>query len=59
MVSMWTADYLKHDPLFFHVTLMLHRLSFLGVPVGANPRRRETWKPVVEALSKRLSSWNG
>jgi hypothetical protein len=38
MVSMWTADYLKHDPLFFHVTLMLHRLSFLGVPVGANPR---------------------
>ncbi|PNX99941.1 cysteine-rich receptor-like protein kinase, partial [Trifolium pratense] len=32
--------------------------KFLGLPVGANPRRRETWKPVVEALTKRLNSWN-
>ncbi|GAU23824.1 hypothetical protein TSUD_27340 [Trifolium subterraneum] len=33
--------------------------KFLGIPVGANPRRRETWRPVVEAMSKRLSSWSG
>ncbi|GAU24569.1 hypothetical protein TSUD_149100 [Trifolium subterraneum] len=26
--------------------------KFLGIPVGANPRRRETWRPVVEAMSK-------
>ncbi|PNX71762.1 cysteine-rich receptor-like protein kinase, partial [Trifolium pratense] len=32
--------------------------KFLGIPVGANPRRRETWKPVVEAMTKRLSFWN-
>ncbi|CAJ2652624.1 unnamed protein product [Trifolium pratense] len=32
--------------------------KFLGIPVGANPRRRETWRPVVEAMSKRLSSWS-
>ncbi|GAU51106.1 hypothetical protein TSUD_141480 [Trifolium subterraneum] len=31
--------------------------KFLGIPVGANPRRRETWKPVVEAMTKRLSLW--
>ncbi|XP_045821935.1 uncharacterized protein LOC123914805 [Trifolium pratense] len=31
--------------------------KFLGIPVGANPRRRETWKPVVEAMTKRLNSW--
>ncbi|CAJ2672027.1 unnamed protein product [Trifolium pratense] len=29
--------------------------KFLGIPVGANPRRRETWRPVVEAMTKRLS----
>ncbi|GAU30605.1 hypothetical protein TSUD_62250 [Trifolium subterraneum] len=29
-----------------------------GIPIGANPRRRETWKPVVDAMSKRLCSWN-
>ncbi|CAJ2659444.1 unnamed protein product [Trifolium pratense] len=27
--------------------------KFLGIPVGANPRRRETWKSVVDAMSKR------
>ncbi|PNY11765.1 ribonuclease H [Trifolium pratense] len=31
---------------------------FLGIPVGANPRRKETWKPVVEAMARRLSCWN-
>jgi hypothetical protein len=31
--------------------------KFLGVSVGANPRRRETWKPVVESMSKRLNLW--
>ncbi|PNY01532.1 ribonuclease H [Trifolium pratense] len=25
---------------------------FLGIPVGANPRRRETWKQVVDSMSK-------
>ncbi|GAU46303.1 hypothetical protein TSUD_283280 [Trifolium subterraneum] len=29
--------------------------KFLGIPVGANPRRRETWKPVIDAMSHRLS----
>lgn len=30
--------------------------KFLGVPFGANPRRRSTWKPVVESMHARLSS---
>ncbi|GAU19703.1 hypothetical protein TSUD_78280 [Trifolium subterraneum] len=33
--------------------------KFLGIPVGANPRRRETWNPILEALTKRLNSWTG
>ncbi|GAU37337.1 hypothetical protein TSUD_395180 [Trifolium subterraneum] len=32
--------------------------KFLGIPVGANPRRQETWKPVVDAMIKRLNSWS-
>ncbi|GAU33402.1 hypothetical protein TSUD_20950 [Trifolium subterraneum] len=32
--------------------------KFLGIPVGANPRRKATWKPIVESMEKRLSSWN-
>jgi hypothetical protein len=30
---------------------------YLGLPVGANPRREATWDPVVEVLQKRLHSW--
>ncbi|PNX97198.1 cysteine-rich receptor-like protein kinase, partial [Trifolium pratense] len=33
--------------------------KFLGLPVGANPRSLNTWKPVVESMTKRLSGWNG
>lgn len=33
--------------------------KFLGIPVGSNPRRSVTWKPVVDAMSKRLNSWRG
>ncbi|WJX94410.1 hypothetical protein P8452_75829 [Trifolium repens] len=32
--------------------------KFLGIPVGANPRRQATWKPVVDAMTKRLNSWS-
>jgi hypothetical protein len=31
--------------------------KFLGIPVGANPRRQATWKPIVETMQGRLSSW--
>ncbi|PNY12727.1 ribonuclease H [Trifolium pratense] len=30
---------------------------YLGLPVGANPRRVSTWNPVIEVLQKRLASW--
>ncbi|CAJ2637160.1 unnamed protein product [Trifolium pratense] len=33
--------------------------KFLGIPVGANPRRRDTWRPVVDAMMKRLNTWSG
>ncbi|CAL5336186.1 unnamed protein product [Camellia sinensis] len=32
-------------------------LSYLGLPLGANPRKKSTWKPVVEKVKKKLASW--
>ncbi|XP_020224194.1 uncharacterized protein LOC109806232 [Cajanus cajan] len=29
----------------------------LGLPLGANPRKLSTWKPILDGLRKRLSSW--
>ncbi|PNX57149.1 ribonuclease H [Trifolium pratense] len=31
--------------------------KYLGLPVGANPRRVSTWEPVVSSLRKKLNSW--
>nr|UBX54584.1 Line-1 retrotransposon [Lupinus angustifolius] len=30
---------------------------YLGIPVGANPRRLFTWQCLIEVVSKRLASW--
>jgi hypothetical protein len=30
---------------------------YLGLPVGANPRNEETWKPMVDSLKNSLFSW--
>jgi hypothetical protein len=30
---------------------------YLGLPVGANPRRLSTWNPVLEVIQNRLASW--
>ncbi|MCI04766.1 RNA-directed DNA polymerase (Reverse transcriptase) [Trifolium medium] len=45
------------DPLSPFLFLIVAE-GLAGIPVGANPRRAETWRPVVEAMSKRLSSWS-
>jgi hypothetical protein len=31
--------------------------KYLGLPVGANPKRISTWEPLIEYLKKRLTSW--
>ena len=30
---------------------------YLGIPIGANPRREETWIPIMNNISKRLTLW--
>lgn len=32
-------------------------ISYLGIPLGANPRNTETWRPVISRIQKRLSMW--
>jgi hypothetical protein len=31
--------------------------KYLGLPVGGNPGRVNTWEPLVDQFSKKLSSW--
>ncbi|XP_028078280.1 uncharacterized protein LOC114280136 [Camellia sinensis] len=32
-------------------------LRFLGLPLGANPGRKSTWKPVLDKIRSKLSGW--
>jgi hypothetical protein len=31
--------------------------KYLGLPVGANPRKSSTWEPMLNVVRKRLGSW--
>jgi len=31
---------------------------YLGLPIGGDPRKLSFWKPVVDSIVSRLSSWN-
>lgn len=44
-----------------YATIMYSRLiklpfTYLGILVGANPRKMETWNPIVDKITKRLHS---
>ncbi|XP_028052103.1 uncharacterized protein LOC114256647 [Camellia sinensis] len=32
-------------------------IAYLGIPLGANPRRKSTWNPVIEKVKHKLASW--
>ena len=32
-------------------------IIYLGIPLGANPQRVSTWRPIVDKIEKKLSGW--
>ena len=30
---------------------------YLEIPIGVNPRRLETWEPIIAKFKKKLTSW--
>jgi len=34
-------------------------VMFIGLPLGANPSRLSTWKPVLTSIQGKLGSWKG
>ncbi|MCH80186.1 LINE-1 reverse transcriptase like, partial [Trifolium medium] len=52
-------NFLRASSDFLHCGVDSIPFRFLGIPVGANPRRKATWLPIIDKMKKRLSSWNG
>ena len=49
-------SFLRASSSFLHCAVESIPFRFLGIPVGANPRRRSTWVPIIESMKKRLST---
>ena len=32
-------------------------MKYLGIPLRANPKRIETWRPIINRIEKKLSAW--
>jgi hypothetical protein len=51
------ACFLESAALFLKCVVGQLPFIYLGLPVGANPRRLSTWNPVVDVIQRRLASW--
>jgi hypothetical protein len=51
------ASFMGMAAKFLNCKLGNFPFIYLGLPVGANPRKEATWDPVIEVLQKRLHSW--
>jgi hypothetical protein len=53
-----TYDFLDMACSFLNCIKGVVPFKYLGLPVGANPRRLATWEPMVNTLTKKLNSWS-
>jgi hypothetical protein len=51
------ASFLDSAASFLKCVVGLLPFTYLGLPVGANPRRLSTWNPVLDVIQRRLASW--
>ncbi|MCH79402.1 LINE-1 reverse transcriptase like [Trifolium medium] len=50
-------DFMEMASSFLNCIKSVVPFKYLGLPVGANPRRMSTWDPLVASLRKKLNSW--
>ncbi|GAU25276.1 hypothetical protein TSUD_17890 [Trifolium subterraneum] len=52
-----SSDFLGLAEHFLHCRTGSLPFMYLGLPVGANPRKEITWRPLLDTLAKRLNDW--
>ena len=40
-----------------HCLVLKLPIIYLGIPLGANLKKEETWKPILVKIEKRVASW--
>ncbi|GAU42324.1 hypothetical protein TSUD_25500 [Trifolium subterraneum] len=51
------SNFLGMAERFLHCRVGSLPFMYLGLPVGENPRKDITWKPLLDTLAKRLNDW--
>jgi hypothetical protein len=51
------AEFLGLAERFLYCRVGSVPFIYLGLPVGANPRLKKTWQPLLQLLANRLGSW--
>ncbi|XP_028090980.1 uncharacterized protein LOC114291133 [Camellia sinensis] len=52
------SDPVLHDfASLFNCKTQRLPLNYLGLPLGASPRRKKTWKPIIDKFKMRLVGW--
>ena len=42
---------------YLNCSLMSFPFTYLGIPIGANPRRCQTWDPIITKCERKLAKW--
>jgi len=54
-----TKNYLQRFSKMLNCDTMQLPFSYLGMPIGDNPKKHYMWKDVVEKIRKKLAKWKG
>jgi hypothetical protein len=52
-----SQDFMMVASTFLNCKISTIPFVYLGLPVGANPRRLATWEPLIQSLRRRLGAW--
>jgi len=52
-----SEEWVKNAADTLNCRLLSLPFSYLGIPIGANPRRSETWETIIVKCEKRLNKW--
>ena len=56
--AIWKSEqWCKEVAEFLNCSLLSMPFSYLGIPIGANPRRREVWDLIIRKCESKLSRW--
>ena len=53
VLDQWTHDASN----YLNCRLMSFPFTYLGIPIGANPRRCQTWDPIITKCERKLATW--